>query len=475
MEPLDSSHTRVVGVRAPWRAGAFSPQELALALQTRRGQLLRELSAQRYARGVPEDVLCEVVDDAICAVVMKPRPIASEEHMRCAFWRSAQMLLARYHGGRHRVRLGSRRREHFDIAAEVASGERSPAEQLALHDAIARAADWMAQLDALEARVTALMALRGVGVKRAARELGVGLGEVKAAARSAEIKLEQVAAIAAAGRMCEYRGRAIAAHARGDACEREARLARAHIQACPACRRTYVRMVREMRGRDFRRGASAAFLPAPLLPAVAHGGLAARLSAFLFDPPAPSWGGTGERTAGLLGGGGLVKAAAAGTAVVIAGAGFGGRVLHSLDGRSAGHTRGHVAARRLGSVRTAALQTAAPAHTYAAAPIAPAPVRATPASQAAAARDRRLPSRGLGYLAVGAGTRDRRSVGAESSVSDPSSVASVASSPPGEAGGEGTGPASSTGPDRSEGAPPTQTPPPRARSGGGTNLSYLGG
>lgn len=117
--PSNSSDMRLIRMRAPWRRGAFSRQELALALQGRRGELLRELSAQRYAHGVPRGVLCEVVDDAICAVVMKPRAITSEEHLRRAFWCSAQMLLARYHGGRDRVRVGSRQRADFDVATQV--------------------------------------------------------------------------------------------------------------------------------------------------------------------------------------------------------------------------------------------------------------------------------------------------------------------------------------------------------------------
>jgi hypothetical protein len=296
------------------------------------------------------------------------------------------------------------------------------------------------------------------------------LGEVKAAVRSAEIKLEQVAAIAAAGRMCEYRGRAIAAHARGGACEQEARLARAHIEACSTCKRTYVRMVREMRGQDFRRGASAAFLPAPLLPAVAHTGLVARLSAFLYGHRLPSWGGSGERAAGLLGGGGVVKAAAAGTALVIAGAGFGGRVLHSLDHSTPAHVRHQVAAHRAVDARVATPLPLLTTRSYIS--VGPTARPATHIRQDTAARVGRLPSRGLGYLAVGgeAGDHSSGNGGAPAANGSPSATASVASSTSGRAAsGE------AMGSEPSQEASSSDVPPRPVRSGGGASLSYLGG
>src|ERR1019366_10200256 len=127
----------------------------------------------------------------------------------------------------------------------------------------ARGADLMADLDPRERQVVAVMAIYGVGPVPAARHLGLPLGEVRSAARSADAKLDRVAVIAAAGRMCDYRYNAIAAQAAGNASDHDARLARAHVNACLRCGRVYRELRREMRGREFQRAAAAAFLPVP--------------------------------------------------------------------------------------------------------------------------------------------------------------------------------------------------------------------
>jgi hypothetical protein len=74
-------------LRAPWRQGAWTPEEVTVALHIRRGELLRELRELSSARGIPGGVLEEIVDDATCAVVMKPRAVLDEEHLWRAFWR----------------------------------------------------------------------------------------------------------------------------------------------------------------------------------------------------------------------------------------------------------------------------------------------------------------------------------------------------------------------------------------------------
>jgi len=117
--------------------------------------------------------------------------------------------------------------------------------------------------------------------------------------------------------MCDYRARVIGAYATGEAGGEVEMLARAHLAACPACRASYVRMVREMRGRDFQRAAATAFLPVPALAFGHHLGALGRLVGCAVDRVAPA-GGPGERAAEAIGGAGLVKAAAAGGAVVVA-------------------------------------------------------------------------------------------------------------------------------------------------------------
>jgi DNA-directed RNA polymerase specialized sigma24 family protein len=366
MAPFDSSFDSVSPaagkggrgrrLRAPWRRGAWTPEEVAAALHSHREELLRELRGLSSARSLPGGVLEEIVDDAVCAVVMKPRAVLDEEHLRRAFWLSVKLMLARYREGRHRVRVGSWERADFDAVARQASvSGRTVTEEVELKDRMARAADFMAQLDEFEARVTVVMAIRGAGIRATARELDVPLKTVKAAAHSAQTKLEQVAAIAAAGRMCGYRQRAVEAHASGTARAEEVHAAQAHIAACTSCRSSYVRLVREMRRREFQRRASAAFLPLPMLAEAAHASWAERLGAFV-SARLPGGGASGprERVLGLLGGGaGAAKTAGvlAGTALIVVGATSG---IHDLGGshhspRHARHT--HVLSRSEASVR----------------------------------------------------------------------------------------------------------------------------
>jgi hypothetical protein len=322
-----AGRVRWVGLRAPWRRGPWTPEEVALALRSRRAELLRELAGLPGARGVPADALEETVDEAVSAVVMKPRAIVNEEHLRRAFWLSVQLLLARYHEGRHRVRLGSRERVDFETTARLQPAHgMGVSEEAEFKDRLVRAADFMAQLDEFEARVTAVMAIRGVGLKLAARELGVPVTKVKSAVHSANAKLEQIAVITAAGRLCDYRERAIDARLDGAASPEEVRAARAHLSACGACRKSYARSIREMRRREFQRRANAAFLPLPALAAAtAHLGWTEKLGAFVgtrlpSGTNALGGGSARERVLAVLGGGaGAAKAAGviAGAALVV--------------------------------------------------------------------------------------------------------------------------------------------------------------
>jgi hypothetical protein len=66
-------------LRAPWRRGAWSSAEVALALQRQRAELSRTLATRGEARGLGETVLEEVLNDAISIVVMMRKPIVSED------------------------------------------------------------------------------------------------------------------------------------------------------------------------------------------------------------------------------------------------------------------------------------------------------------------------------------------------------------------------------------------------------------
>src|SRR5271163_229933 len=327
----------------PWqRHGRWSPEEAAAELHRRRAGLIGQLRRRSEGRGVPAGAQEEIVDDAITAVVMAPRGVANEHHLMGAFWLAVDHRCRRHREGRHFTRLGSRQRVEFDLAAQKAPDGANPFDQLELRDRFARAADLMAELDPRERLVVSAMASNGVGPVSAARLLGLPLGEVRSAARSANLKLDRVAAISAAGRMCQFRARAIAADAAGAADEDEARLARAHVAACVPCGRVYRQLRREMRAREFQRAAVAAFLPLPTISA-GHVGGAGKLAVWIEQRINLMPRGGGERTAEVLGGAGIAKAAIAGTAIVAAGGALTGHLVHSIGGaQSQSHHRARV-------------------------------------------------------------------------------------------------------------------------------------
>jgi DNA-directed RNA polymerase specialized sigma24 family protein len=441
-------------IRSPWRRVAgWSPEEAAAELHTRRVELIGQLRCRSEARGVPPAAQEEIVDDAITAVVMSPRGVANEHHLLGAFWLAVDHRCRRHREGRHFTRLGSRQRVEFDAAAQHATAASNPFDRLELRDRFARAADLMADLDPRERQVLAVMACYGVGSVPAARHLGLPLGEVRSAVRSANAKLDRVAAIAAAGRMCEFRYNAIAAEAAGEASDHDARLARAHVSACVPCGRVYRKLRREMRGRDFQRAAAAAFLPGPAV-AVAHGSWLDRLFVWAGQrtgaPRVPS-----ERAAEVLGGTGALKAVAVGTAVVVAGAG----ALHSVTAFPAVHH--HHARHRVAMGARTAQATIAPstvAHTEV--PVTPLGATAHRSGRSNVRRSASddhaapVPNRASGYLALGGSSGGSSpSSSNESSTPVRATAASVAQS-----GSTSSGEAS----------------PPPAQSGGGTGLSYLG-
>jgi DNA-directed RNA polymerase specialized sigma24 family protein len=231
-------------IRPPWcRSAGWSPEEVAAELQGRRAELIWELRRRSEARGVPPAAQVEIVDEAIASVVMSPHGTSNEDHLIGAFWIAVRHRCARHREGRPFTRLGSRQRVEFDTAVEWAAAPGGPFEALELKDRMARAADLMADLDARERQVFAVMKSNGVGPVQAARHLGLPLGEVRSAERSAKAKLDRVAAVA--GRMCHYRYSAIAAEAVGKASDDDARRARAHVNACVPCERVHRQLRRE--------------------------------------------------------------------------------------------------------------------------------------------------------------------------------------------------------------------------------------
>ena len=440
----------------PWdRKGRWSAEEAAQELHGRRAELIGQLRRRSEGRGIAAGAQEEIVDDAITAVVMAPRGVANEHHLLGAFWLAVDHRCRRHREGRHLTRLGSRRRVALDLAAQQAPVAHNPFDALELRERLTRAADLMADLNPRERQVFSVIASRGVGPVATARLLGLPLGEVRSAARSANAKLDRIAAIFAAGRMCEFRAGAIAADAAGEASEGEARLARAHVSAGVPCGIVYRRLRREMRSREFQRASAAAFLPLPAI-SVAHSGGVGKIAIWIEQRIGFLPRGSGERAAELLGGAGITKAAAAGTAIVAAGGALTGHFVHAIEGtRHPAHHGAHVARKprpptagaegganrvtRGSSSSTASASSRAPAH------------RSLP----------NPPSRSLDYLALGTGasTSSTSSTSHDGSGREPSARAAAV-----------TGPSTAS----ESGPAPTQSASPPTQSGGGTSLSYLG-
>ena len=433
-------------VRAPGQRGALSPEEAAHALRAKRAELRKSLDWRRDVARMPAHARDEIVDEAISLVVMSSKPILDEQHLKGAFWATIGYLLMEHRNGRRDLRVGARRRVEFDPLAEVLPAEDDePFDLVAAKERIATAADLVAQLDPFEQRVMATMAAHGLGVKRTARLMGEPIKTVLAASRSAERKLEQVATIRAAGRMCDYRLPAIRAHAQGIAAAEQGTAARAHLAACASCRSSYATLAREMGGREFQRAASAAFLPAPVLATGLHGHWLERLTSLVGYGRTPSGTVAAERTAGLVGGGGLVKAVAVTSAIAVAGAGVGARVVHSLESTPAVHRHRHkisaraasgVAAPRAATSVTTGVPRSTPAHS------------ANPGTSHSVEHPPAPPSKGLDYLSLG-GSATGGSTKSDTAVASATSTStsSVNSS--------------------SEPTAPAQT-------GGGASLGYLG-
>jgi hypothetical protein len=171
-------------VRAPGRRGALSAEEIASALSARRDELRAGIARRRDARVLPPTVREEVLHEAISVLATSARPIHDAQHLDGAFWKAVKLLLAERQAGRHDLRVGSRRRVEFDpIEREFADDGGEPFDFAEARDRHNRANDLVAQLEPLERRVFAVMAVYGIGAKAAAKALAEPLPTVLAAAR----------------------------------------------------------------------------------------------------------------------------------------------------------------------------------------------------------------------------------------------------------------------------------------------------
>jgi hypothetical protein len=259
--------------------------------------------------------------------------------------------------------------------------------------------------------------------------------------------------------MCQFRAGVIAADAAGEADEREARLARAHVSACVPCGRVYRHLRREMRSREFQRAASAAFLPMPVV-SLGHitgfGKLAVWIEQRINLVPHSG----GDRAAEALGGAGLVKAATTGTALVVAGSAIGGHLVHDIMSPKvvSHHHRPSVRIERLAersvshtkSWQAPTVSSAVPAHVSISAGMSRVAPKAVHHSLPTP------PSKSLHYLQLGGSSGGRPSTESrETSVPTRATAASASE-------------------DSSSEGPPSEGSSQPSQSGGGANPVYLG-
>jgi len=428
-------------VRAPGRRGVLSPDEAAHALQARRAELRTAIDRRKDASFLSAGVRDEVVDEAIAVVVMSRKAIQNEGHLQGAFWTSVGYLLAERRAGRHELRVGSQRRVAFEPLEGELAGEDDPSfDFVEARDRVLRALDLISQLDPLERQVLTIMGGYGVGVKRAAKALELPVKQVLAASRSANRKLDHVTAIVAAGRICEYRSGALRALADGMALEEEAKIAKAHLDACSACRGEQVLLAREMASAQYKRAASAALLPAPGVLPHAHGWLERLLSLAHIRMPGGGGGGASAERAGLLFGGGAgTKVVVAAGVGLVAAAGAGVSAIHSLQGTHA--TTHHRVSRPLAHATVPAAASIAPTSEPGGGLPTIQTAAATAPPKAARSTDRpqhppHPPSRADGYLAIGGSptvtsTAATARAASTATSSEPASESSTPSTPTG--------------------------------------------
>jgi hypothetical protein len=241
----------------PTRHG-WDARRRAEHLGSRRDQLVRRLPARiRVARKLTPDVRELVVDDAIeFTALHHETPVPSAQDLERVFWDAALKRAQQAADGRHNtVRAGFTRADP-DALAELADPRASdPARAVEARVELAWARELAAELDEPEQLVLKAKYQAdgpdGAGYKVIARTLGWTVGEVRKVEARIKYKRDRFAAITAAGRLCAWRGPAIAALAAGDASERQAAVAHAHLNECPTCTVDYIRQLRYLRSARF--------------------------------------------------------------------------------------------------------------------------------------------------------------------------------------------------------------------------------
>lgn len=242
------------------QAKQYTPDEISAMLERWRPQVLRDMGRRGLWRGASQPELEDQFQDV--ALVLTARDFDSEEHLRRALWTGL--------GFRARDFWKAARRREIPVG-EFFEGIIGDDRLDAVEDAAATAADsrqvddCLAELDSRERTVYKLAKGEGLSRRRVAKHLGVTEADVLRVLYSAQRKIDQVAVLLVAGRMCGRRRSAVRALARGQARGMTLEQARAHLSHCPDCLLAF-RAERVALSRDV-----AAALPLPAL-ASADGG-----------------------------------------------------------------------------------------------------------------------------------------------------------------------------------------------------------
>ena len=231
----------------------FTPDRIAALLDGWRPQVLREMGRRRLWRGADAAELEDQFQDV--ALVLCGRDFASEEHLRRALWTGL--------GFRAKDFWKAARRREIPVGEffeEILGDDRLQA----VEDAAATAADrryvddCLSELDPRERSVYKLAKGEQLSRRRVAKTLRLSEAEVLRVLYRAQRKIDQVAVLAVAGRLCGRRRSAVVSLARGQARGLTLEQARAHLSHCPDCLVAF----REQRAALSREVASVLPLPA---------------------------------------------------------------------------------------------------------------------------------------------------------------------------------------------------------------------
>ncbi|WP_156027712.1 sigma-70 RNA polymerase sigma factor region 4 domain-containing protein [Candidatus Solirubrobacter pratensis] len=228
----------------------YSSNEIASLLMPCRDRLVDQVPVElAVARGMSRDHWELAVDDAIGYLTTEyDVPIRSDAELERAFWWSTSLRVKQLRDGRAATVRGRWTRVDID-SVEVAGDDAEPESVVIERSERAVLREFIATLTERERRVMACKygGQRERGRILIARQLDLGIGEVRSAEAAIKQKLERFVTIIAAGRLCAHRAPALVALGTGDLSEEAERVAQIHLESCPACRVEHAARLRALR------------------------------------------------------------------------------------------------------------------------------------------------------------------------------------------------------------------------------------